>query len=290
LSPKDVLPRFVRRCSLLRPSLTVSILCFLSHPAIGAGWDVAAKAAVLMEMETGKILWEKNKQAPRPPASTAKILTALVTLDRVPLKEIVTVSITAAVRKNSAVSLQGGERLTVQDLLYALLLQSNNDAAVALASHIGGSTPKFVQIMNQKANSLGALHSKFFNPTGMPHRGQVTTANDLALITKAALANSEFRRIAATKSYPWKSSTWEGPLDNSNELLKSYDGAIGVKTGSTREAGHCLVAAAQRENKTLIAVVLGSQEKQVWQDARKLLDHGFKTFDMVPGDRPLTSR
>ena len=103
---------------------------------------MAAKAAVLMEMQTGKILWEKNKEAPRPPASTAKILTALVTLDRVPLKEIVTVSITATANKSSAVALEGGERLAVQDLLYALLLQSNNDAALALASHIGGSTPE----------------------------------------------------------------------------------------------------------------------------------------------------
>jgi D-alanyl-D-alanine carboxypeptidase (penicillin-binding protein 5/6) len=143
--------------------------------------------------------------------------------------------------------------------------------------------------MNQKARSLGALHSKFFNPTGMPHRGQVTTASDLALITKVALANPEFRRIVAAKSYPWKSSTWEGTMDNSNQLLKSYNGAIGVKTGSTREAGHCLVAAAQRENKTLIAVVLGSQEKQVWEDAKKLLDHGFKTLDAFSG-KPLTSR
>jgi D-alanyl-D-alanine carboxypeptidase (penicillin-binding protein 5/6) len=289
LIPKTVLLAFTKHCSLLRPSLTVSILCFLSHPAIGAGWDVTAKAAVLMEMETGKILWEKNKQASRPPASTAKILTALVTVERVPLKEIVTVSVTAKANKNSAVALKGGERLTVQDLLYALLLQSNNDAALVLASHVGGSTVNFVQIMNQKARSLSALHSKFFNPTGMPHRGQVTTASDLALITKAALANPEFRRIVATKSYPWKSSTWEGALNNSNELLKSYDGAIGVKTGSTREAGHCLVGAAQRENKTLIAVVLGSQEKQVWQDAKTLLDHGFNTLDAAPG-RPLTSR
>ena len=291
MSPENVVLRFASRCPLLGSSLTVSILCFLSHPAIGAEWDVVGKAAVLMEMQTGKILWEKNKEAPRPPASTAKILTALVTLDRVPLKGIVTVSITAIANKSSAVALKNGERLAVQDLLYALLLQSSNDAALALASHVGGSTPKFVQIMNQKARSLGALHSKFFNPTGLPHRGQVTTASDLALITKAALANPEFRRIVATKSYPWKSSTWEGALDNSNELLKSYDGAIGVKTGNTREAGHCLVAAAQRRDKTLIAVVLGSQEKQVWQDAKKLLDHSFKNFaDVAPGGRPLTSR
>src|SRR5262245_8202596 len=257
---------------------------------MGAGWDVVAKAAVLMEMETGKILWEKNKQAPRPPASTAKILTALVTLDRVPLKEIVTVSITADANKSSAVALKGGERLTVQDLLYALLLQSNNDAALALASHIGGSTPNFVQIMNQKARSLAALHSKFFNPTGIPHPGQVTTATDLALMRKVALAMPEFRKVVAAKSYPWKSSTWEGALNNSNELLKSYDGAIGVKTGSTREAGYCLVAAAQRHDKTLIAVVLGSQEKQVWQDAKKLLDRGFKTLDAAPGGKPSTFR
>ena len=286
---KAMLLAFAKHCSLLRRSLTVFILCFLSHPAIGAELDVTAKAAVLMEMETGKTLWEKNKQTPRPPASTAKILTALVTIDRVPLKEVVTVSTTAAANRSPAVALKNGEHLTVQNLLYALLLQSNNDAALALASHIGGSTPNFVQIMNQKARSLGALHSKFFNPTGMPHRGQVTTASDLALITKVALANPEFRRIVATKSYPWKSSTWEGTMDNSNELLKSYTGAIGVKTGSTREAGHCLVAAAQREDKTLIAVVLGSQEKQVWQDAKKLLDHGFKTLDALSG-KPLTSR
>jgi D-alanyl-D-alanine carboxypeptidase (penicillin-binding protein 5/6) len=110
------------------------------------------------------------------------------------------------------------------------------------------------------------------------------------VITKAALANPEFRRIVATKSYSWKSSKWEGVLDNSNELLRSYDGAIGVKTGNTREAGYCLVAAAQRRDQTFIAVILGSQEKHVWQDAKKLLDHGFKNFADAPGGRSLTSR
>ena len=252
---------------------------------------MAGKAAVLMEMPTGKILWEKNKEAPQPPASTAKILTALVTLDRVPLKEIVTVSITAIANKSSAVALKNGERLAVQDLLYALLLQSSNDAALALASHVSGSTVKFVQLMNQKARSLGALHSHFLDSTGLPQRGQVTTARDLAVITKAALADPEFRRIVATKSYPWKSSKWEGLLENSNELLKSYDGAIGVKTGSAREAGHCLVAAEQRRDKTLIAVILGSQEKHVWQDAKNLLDYGFKSFlPVASGSKSLTVR
>ena len=269
--------------ALIGPVLTVFILCSLSHPAISADLKIVAKAAVLVEMRTGNILWAKNSDLPRPPASTAKILTASVTLDRMTLKEIVTVPITTSTtNKSSAVSLQGAERLSVQDLLYALLLQSSNDAALALASNVGGSTPKFVQLMNQKARSIGALHSHSHNPTGLPQRGQVTTARDLALITKTALANPDFRRIVASKSYPWKSLKWEGVLENSNELLKSYDGAIGVKTGNTREAGYCLVAAAQRGDKTLIAVILGSQEKHVWQDAKHLLDYGFKILDSVP--------
>jgi D-alanyl-D-alanine carboxypeptidase (penicillin-binding protein 5/6) len=267
---------------MIRPSLAVFILCFLSHPAVGAELDIVAKAAVLMETRTGNILWAKNRDLRRAPASTAKILTAAVVLDRVALKEIVTVPIQkATASKNSGISFQGGERLSVQDLLYALLLQSNNNAALALASHAAGSAPKFVQLMNQKARSVGALRSQFHNPTGLPQGGQVTTARDLALITKTALANPEFSRIVATKSYPWKSLRWEGMLENSNELLKSYDGAIGVKTGNTREAGHCLVAAAQRGDKVLIAVILGSQEKHVWQDAQHLLDYGFQNFKPV---------
>jgi serine-type D-Ala-D-Ala carboxypeptidase (penicillin-binding protein 5/6) len=273
---------------LIRPSLVGFILCSLSHPAMAAERDTVAKAAVLIEMRTGKILWAKNQDLARPPASTAKILTASVILDRVALKEIVTLPKTTP-SKSSVVSFQGGERLSAQDLLYALLLQSNNDAALALASHVGGSTPKFVQLMNQKARSVGALRSQFHNPTGLTQAGQVTTARDLALITKAALANPEFRKIVATKSYPWKSSKWQGVLENTNELLKSYDGAIGVKTGNTREAGYCLVAAAQRGDKTLIAVILGSQEKHVWQDAKNLLDYGFKTVDPVAsGSKSLT--
>ncbi len=264
---------------MIRPSLAVFILCFLSHPAVGAELDIVAKTAVLMEMRTGNILWARNRDLPRAPASTAKILTAAVVLDRVALKELVTVPIAKTTpSKSSGVSLQGGEQLSVQDLLYALLLQSSNDAALALASHVSGSTAKFVQLMNQKARSVGAIRSQFHNPTGLPQAGQVTTARDLALITKTALANPEFSRIVATKSYPWKSLNWEGVLENSNELLKSYNGAIGVKTGNTREAGHCLVAAAQRGDKTLIAVILGSQEQHVWQDAKHLLDYGFKIF------------
>lgn len=279
LSAKDNLLKKNFLCGVVVPvGLPLLILCLLSHPARAAEWRIVAKTAVLMEMRTGKLLWAKNEDLLRPPASTVKILTALITLDRVRMDEILTVPTTTTGNRNSGVPLWPGERLSVKDLLYALLLQSSNDGALALATHIGGSTFKFVELMNQRARSLGALHSHFLNPTGLPQRGQVTTARDLAIIANAALANPEFRRIVATESYPWKSSKWEGVLENSNKLLKSYDGAIGVKTGSTSEAGHCLVAAAQRGNETLIAVLLGGQEKHVWQDAKNLLDYGFKSF------------
>jgi D-alanyl-D-alanine carboxypeptidase (penicillin-binding protein 5/6) len=259
LIPKD---NFLNRetCVFsMGPLLAFVVLCLFSQRAMAmAERDVIAKAAVLMEMRTGTILWAKNQDLRRPPASTVKILTAWVTLDGARLDEIVTAPAQTPASKGSAILFQAAERLTVENLLYALLLRSSNEAALALASHVAGSTAKFVQSMNQKARSVGALRSHFLNPTGLPQSGQVTTARDLALITKAALARLEFRKIVATRSYPWKSSKGEGLLENTNELLKSYEGAIGVKTGNTREAGHCLVAAARRGDATLIAVVLGS--------------------------------
>src|SRR6185503_18609472 len=131
-------------------------------------------------------------------------------------------------------------------------------AAVALAHQTAGSLGKFVALMNEKARALGAHRSKFLNPTGVPQADQLSSALDLALITKAALAWLEFRQVVGTKSYSWKSSLWDGELKNSNRLLDDYEGAIGVKTGSTNEAGYCLVAAATRGNRSYLAVILKS--------------------------------
>lgn len=264
--------------------LMLGFFCLLAlHPASAAEskLDIVAQAAVLMEMQTGKILWARNRNLPLPPASTAKILTALVVLERSRPSEIVTIPIAATLSKGSTAQLQGGERVSIENLLYALLLQSANDAADALASHTSGSVTKFAALMNQKARSLGALQSHFLNPSGLPQKGQVTTARDLAVITRAAMMNSEFRKIVATKSHSWKSAKWQGELQNFNELLGSYNGAIGVKTGNTKEAGFCLVAAAERGHENYIAVVLRSQEKAVWQDAKTLLDYGFNNFASV---------
>jgi serine-type D-Ala-D-Ala carboxypeptidase (penicillin-binding protein 5/6) len=241
-----------------------------------AEMKIAAKAAVLMNAQTGKIIWAKDKDLQLPPASTAKVLAALVVLDRSRISDVLTIPAEALRVSGANTQLKAGEKLTVGDLLHAMLLGSGNDAAVALALHAGKSVDNFVERMNEKAHMLGALRSRFFNPTGMPHPNQVTTAYDLALIARAALENSDLRKIVATKTHPWKSTRWQGTLKSSNKLLQAYQGAIGVKTGNTRESGYCLVAAAKRGAQTYIAVVLKSQEKAVWQDAGKLLDHGFK--------------
>lgn len=264
----------------IRPAIG-SLLLLLAwvifpRPNPAAELKIAARGAVLMNAQTGKIIRAHNQDLPLPPASTAKVLTALVVLDQNRTSDVVTIPAEALRVSGASTQLTAGEKLSVGDLLHAMLLGSGNDAAIALALHRDGSIDSFVQRMNHKAHTLGAVRSRFFNPTGMPHPQQLTTARDLALITKVALENSEFRRIVGERTYRWRSRGWQGAIKNSNKLLSSYDGAIGVKTGNTREAGYCLVAAAQRAGQTYIAVVLKSGEKSVWQDATKLLDYGFK--------------
>jgi D-alanyl-D-alanine carboxypeptidase (penicillin-binding protein 5/6) len=251
-------------------------------PVHAAEFQLVAKAAVLMEIRSGKNLWAKNKNLPLPPASTAKILTALVVLEQVRLDDNVKVPPLATKSSGATIKLQSGEQITVRDLLYAMLVGSANDAAIALALHAAGSIAKFTDLMNRKARQLGARQSRFANPTGLPQRNQLTTAEDLAIITRVALQHPEFRKIVTTKGYPWKGAKWEGTLNNSNQLLETYEGAMGVKTGNTKEAGYCLVAAAKRADAEYIAVVLNSSEKAVWKDAKKLLDYGFDPRGSTP--------
>ena len=255
----------------------------LPRPSAAAPSKIAAKAAVLMNAQTGKILWGRNQDLLLPPASTVKILTASVVLDHSRTSDLVTIPAEAVRVSGANANLRSGEKLTAGDLLHAMLLASGNDAAMALALHTAPTLDNFVARMNQKAHRMGAVRSRFANPTGMPHPKQLATAQDLALITQAALEHSEFRKIVSSRTYRWTSSAWQGTVENSNKLLSSYDGAIGVKTGNTREAGYCLVAAAQRDGQTYIAVVLKSQEKAVWQDATKLLDYAFELRSLEAG-------
>lgn len=260
----------------LGPLLLLFAWIIFPGPSTAAELRIAAEAAALMNAQTSKTLWAQNQDLRLPPASTAKILTALVVLDHSRASAVVTIPAEALRVSGATTQLSAGEKLSVGDLLHAMLLGSGNDAAIALALHNGGSIENFVQRMNHKAQTLGAIRSRFFNPTGMPHVNQLTTAQDLALITKTALENSEFRKIVGKTTYRWRSKGWEGTIKNSNKLLSSYDGAIGVKTGNTRAAGYCLVAAARRDGQTYIAVVLRSHEEAVWRDARQLLDFAFK--------------
>jgi D-alanyl-D-alanine carboxypeptidase (penicillin-binding protein 5/6) len=267
--------------------LLLLLFAWIIFPRASAAAElkIAAKAAALMNAQTSKILWAQNQDLRLPPASTAKILTALVVLDQSRTSDVVTIRAEALRVSGATTQLRAGEKLTVGDLLHAMLLGSGNDAATALALHTGASIENFVQRMNHKAHTRGAIRSRFFNPTGMPHANQLTTVQDLALITKAALENSEFRKIVGKRTYRWRSKGWQGTIKNSNKLLSSYSGSIGVKTGNTREAGYCLVAAAQRDGQTYIAVVLKSQEEAVWRDARQLLDYAFKHSSPETVDR-----
>jgi serine-type D-Ala-D-Ala carboxypeptidase (penicillin-binding protein 5/6) len=265
-------------CVKATVSALLLLVAWVTFPRLIAAAElkIAATAAALMNAQTGKIIWAQNQDLPLPPASTAKILTALVVLDHSRTRDIVSIPAEALRVSGATTQLTAGEKLSVGDLLHAMLLGSGNDASIALALHTASSMDNFIQRMNQKAHTLAAVRSRFLNPTGMPEPNQLTTAQDLALITQAALENAEFRKIVGKTTYRWKSRGWQGAIKNSNKLLSSYDGAIGVKTGNTREAGYCLVAAAQRGGQTYIAVVLKSQEKAVWQDAKKLLDYGFR--------------
>ncbi|RKO67470.1 D-alanyl-D-alanine carboxypeptidase family protein [Desulfofundulus salinus] len=246
------------------------------------------EAALLMDARNGQVLYQKNASSPMYPASTTKILTAIIALEHSRLDEVVTVSREATRVEGSAIGLQEGERLTMEDLLYALLLASANDAAVAIAEHVAGSVPAFTALMNEKARSIGARASSFQNPSGLPDPQHYTTAHDLALIARYAMQNPTFRTIVSTRLKQIRrpdADRSKGPpqehLWNHNRLLSRYEGAIGVKTGYTVEAGQCLVAAARRDDRELIAVILNSQGAAIYSDARTLLDYGFSAFKPV---------
>lgn len=244
--------------------------------------EVVGEAAVVIDAKNGQILYEKNPHERMYPASTTKILTAILALENAKLADAVIIPKAACNVDGSSTGLQEGERITLEDLLYALMLNSGNDTAVAIAEHIGGSLDNYLVMMNKKAADLGAKNSNFKNPNGLPDPEHYSTAYDLALISRYAMQNQDFRKIVSTRT---KIITREIPdaqvyLDNSNKLLWRYDGAVGVKTGYTNLARQCLVAAASREDRELLAVVLKS-EGSIWNDATKLLDHGFNNYSNV---------
>ncbi|MCL6635356.1 MAG: D-alanyl-D-alanine carboxypeptidase [Peptococcaceae bacterium] len=231
-----------------------------------------------MDARTGQILYDKNGRQRRPPASTTKIMTALLALEGGDLQQVVTVSPRAASVGEASLDLRAGEKLTLEELIYGAMLRSGNDACVAIAEHIAGSEAGFVLLMNQKARLIGAEDTSFKNTNGLPAPGHYTTARDLAVITRYALRNPTFQKVVRTRG---KAIGEQGEryLNNTNRLLWSYAWADGVKTGTTDEAGNCLVASATRGGRQLISVVLHSDNR--WNDSIRLLDYGFEDFDFV---------
>lgn len=246
--------------------------------------DVRALGAVLMDEKSGRVLWEKNSREPLPNASTTKIMTCILALESGMTEDTVTVSQNAARQPETKMGLSEGEEVKLGDLLYPLMLQSSNDAAVAIAEHIAGSTEEFCDMMDEKARELGALDTDFETPNGLDKGDHHSTAYDLALITAYALKNDEFREIISTPQKAIKSDRRTYTAVNKDRLLKEYDGALGVKTGFTGLAGHCFVGAAERDGMTLISVVLGSGwgsfgKERKWTDTKNILNYGFDNYE-----------
>ena len=246
---------------------------------------LSARAAVLLDARTGAILYAHNATMPREPASTTKVMTALLALEFGNLDDVVVVSRRAAATPGSRAHIAAGQRFRLRDLLYGLLLPSGNDAAIAIAEHISGSVPRFVALMNEQAQRLGMTGTRFRNPHGLPAPGHVSTALDLARLTLRASHEPEFLRISCTR---WQEVCELGSgqrlrWSNTNELLWSFPFIEGGKTGTTRAAGRCLVAVARRGSQRLIAVVLNAPDR--WGDVRRLFEWGFDRFALQQAAR-----
>lgn len=257
---------------MLRPVISDKIVKSSKAPAINA------LAAVVMEASSGRVLYAKNATAKRSIASTTKIMTAIVSLEKGKLDDVVTISKRAAGIGGSALGIQAGKEYTLKELLYAMLMNSANDAAIAIAEHIGGTVEDFAVMMNRKARSIGAAESNFVTPHGLDATDQYSTAYDMAIITRYAMKNPVFAEIVSTSdSYIPGFS-----LYNTNELLGVYPGVDGVKTGYTGKAGRCLITSVQRDGMRLISVVFGSPTRSARAIATKsLLDYSYENFKMV---------
>lgn len=262
------------------PVICLAALIFFgaTAPATAGRPLISAYSAVLMDAGTGQVLFEKKMHARREPASLTKIITAVLALEYGHLEEVVTVGQEPArITVGQELHLAKGDRITLENLLKAALLHSANDSTVAIAQHISGSEEKFVETMNTKALVLGALNTRFANTNGYHHPNHYTTAYDLALITRYAMQNEKFAELVNTArtTIEWADGKRRKEVGNTNGLVRDrkYEGICGVKTGTTARAGNCLIAAANRGNRLLIAVILHSRNR--YGDATKLLDYGF---------------
>jgi len=267
-------------------AFVVLFVIFGSVLVLGEGDSpmVEAHGAILMDAATGRVLWEKNSREPLAMASTTKIMTAVLALEQGRMDDVVTVSKRAAAAARVKMYLQPGEEISLGGLLYALMMQSSNDAAVAIAEHISGSVEAFCAAMTAKAAELGATDTIFETPNGLDAGNHQSTAYDMALIARYALSNTMFLEIINTAHKTVTSSRTTYSISNKNRLLHEFEGANGVKTGFTNKAGHCFVGSAKRDDMQLISVVFASGwgqrgKEQKWVDTKRILNYGFDNFE-----------
>ncbi|HEY8890372.1 MAG TPA: D-alanyl-D-alanine carboxypeptidase family protein [Clostridium sp.] len=250
--------------------------------------SVSADSVVLLDATTGKILYEKNKDSAYPPASTTKIMTILLVLENSKLDDIVTVSKNASLTEGSRIYLVEGEKISVKELLYGLILASANDCAVALAEHISGSTEKFAKLMNERAASLGCKNTNFVNPNGLYNINHKTSAYALSLIMQELTKHKEYKVIATTPTYKMAAtnkSKLQRPLWNENRLIQKddryyYPDSEGGKTGYTIQSKHSYIAVATRNGQKLIVALVHDSKKTFFPDSIKLLNYGFDNFEL----------
>lgn len=244
--------------------------------------DTNSRACVVIDRNTNTVLYGKNENTQRKMASTTKIMTATIIIENCNLNDTVEVSKKAAGTGGSRLGLKSGDKITVRDLLYGLMLCSGNDAAVALAEHAGGSIEGFSELMNKKASDLNLSQTHFVTPHGLDSDDHYTTAYELALLSNYALNNKTFSQIVGTKNYTVTINGYPKQLSNTNELLGNLNGVYGIKTGFTNGANRCLVTACKRNDMDIICVVLGADTKKFrTQDSIKLINYIFDNFEPV---------
>lgn len=269
--------------------LLINIVVLAEEPKVNA------ISAVVVDGDTGRILWGKNENKPMAMASTTKIMTALVALENSDITKETTVSKNATLASPVKMHLSVGEKMTIEQLLYAMMLQSYNDSAVAVAEAVSGSVEKFCAMMNEKAKEIGCNDTVFETPNGLDKGNHHSTAEDMSKIGVYALKNQKLMEIMNTRNYTFKSSKTIYSFVNKDRLLSEYEGAIGMKTGFTGKAGHCFVGAANRENITLVSVVLASGwgtvgKSRKWIDTKALLNYGFnnyKKYSIIDGSEKM---
>lgn len=268
-------------------------------PSYADDLNLSGESAILIDVDTLEILYSKNPHQKLYPASTTKVMTGILAIELGNMDDIVTVDQEVVdLTDGSHIALEPGEELSLEHLINALLIESANDAALAIAKHISGSIDEFVKLMNEKAKAIGALNTNFVNPNGLPHEEHLSTAYDLALMAKYAMENETFREIVKNYTYTipiTNKKSQERNLWSANRLLYSterinvngtqttikYEGVNGVKTGYTIAAGQCLVTSYEKDGHKLIAVVLKSSGKNIYSDIHKLLNYGTNNFEKV---------